>query len=246
MSGTLHLGDKVNNKPLGGKAYGSTAHLSNSRLGPSDHHCHEGQERIATVKARDKYDCIIVQEKLDGSNVCVARVDGKLIALTRSGYLASTSPYEQHHIFQNWVERNEGMFSFLRDGERVSGESLIQAHGTIYESVLSPLYVFDLFRDNKRVCLDEYKNRLSSCGLWFAPIIHEDGPISVLDALALVGERGCANSVGLPEGVVYRVYRNGIFDFMCKYVRPEKQDGIYLPEVSGKEAKWNYLLEVNR
>ena len=33
-------------KPLGRKAYGSIPHLPGSRIGPGDHHCHEGQRRI--------------------------------------------------------------------------------------------------------------------------------------------------------------------------------------------------------
>ncbi len=42
-------------------------------MGPGDHKCEAGQARIATLKARDRHDHIIVQEKLDGTNVGVAR-----------------------------------------------------------------------------------------------------------------------------------------------------------------------------
>ena len=41
------------------------------------------------------------------------------------------------------------------------------------------------------------------------------------------------------EGAIWRVERKNKVDFLCKYVRPEKKDGIYLPEISGKEAIWN-------
>lgn len=85
-------------KPLGQRAYGSIPHLPGSRLGPGDYCINEGQARIATEKARDKHDLIIVQEKLDGSNVAVAKVNGEIIALTRSGYTALSSPYQQHHF----------------------------------------------------------------------------------------------------------------------------------------------------
>ena len=37
---------KNSEKPLGRKAYGSIPHLSGSRLGPGDYHCHKGQEDI--------------------------------------------------------------------------------------------------------------------------------------------------------------------------------------------------------
>ena len=65
-------------KPLGIKAYGSICHLPGSRLGVGDHKLNEGQTRILTERARDKHDVVIVQEKLDGSNVAVARVNGAL------------------------------------------------------------------------------------------------------------------------------------------------------------------------
>ena len=72
-------------KPLGQKNYGSIPHMKHSRMGSGDHSCSEGQERIATKQARDYKDLVIVQEKLDGSNVGIAKVGGKIIALTRSG-----------------------------------------------------------------------------------------------------------------------------------------------------------------
>jgi hypothetical protein len=43
-----------------------------------------------------------------------------------------------------------------------------------------------------------------------------------------------------PEGAVWRVERKGAFDFMAKFVRPDKIDGCFLPEVSGLPAIWNW------
>lgn len=53
-------------KPIGRKAYGSIPHLPGSRLGPGDHHIHEGQAAILTQRARDRHDEVLLQEKLDG------------------------------------------------------------------------------------------------------------------------------------------------------------------------------------
>ena len=89
-----------NTKPLGIKNYGSIAHLPNSRMGAGDHHCDKGQARIATEKARDRHDTIIVQEKLDGSNVGAARIDGAIYPLGRAGYLADTSKFRQNWDFR--------------------------------------------------------------------------------------------------------------------------------------------------
>src|SRR2546421_9685772 len=109
-------------KPLGIKAYGSICHLPGSRLGPGDHKLNEGQARILTEKTRDKHDVIIVQEKLDGSNVCVARVSGVLIPLGRAGYPAISSKFEQHKLFAQWVYARLDRFEFLIEGERLCGE----------------------------------------------------------------------------------------------------------------------------
>ena len=32
----------------------------------------------------------------------------------------------------------------------------------------------------------------------------------------------------------------GVVDFLGKFVRPNKVDGCYLPEIGGKEAVWNW------
>ena len=58
--------------------------------------------------------------------------------------------------------------------------------------------------------------------------------VSVENALELLGNGG-HGAIDKPEGLIYRVERNGIVDFLCKYVNPEKQNGIYLPEISGND-----------
>ncbi|MHA2068954.1 MAG: RNA ligase family protein, partial [Candidatus Thorarchaeota archaeon] len=60
-------------KPLGHKNYGSIPHLPGSRRGPGDRGCSEQQAAMAIEKCKSKRHTVIVQEKLDGSNVGVAR-----------------------------------------------------------------------------------------------------------------------------------------------------------------------------
>src|SRR4051794_20850982 len=102
-------------KPLGCKAYGSICHLPGSRLGPGDHKLDDGMTRILTEKARDRHDVIIVQEKLDGSNVAVAKLAGQIIPIGRAGYPAVSSKYEQHRLFHDWVMRRPQRFEWLED-----------------------------------------------------------------------------------------------------------------------------------
>jgi len=226
-------------KPLNRKSYGSIGHLPNSRLGPSDHTVHEGQARICTKKTRDKHDRVIVQEKLDGSCTAVALANGEILALGRAGYLATTSRFEMHHLFADWVKANEKRFrSVLNEGERLVGEWLAQAHGTIYDlEIFEPWGVFDLMVESNRASREELTERIR--GLFLKPtLLHSGFAVSVEDAMKKHDNRHwpCDRT----EGVVYRVERHGKVDFLAKWVRPDKVDGKYLPEISGKEAVWNW------
>jgi hypothetical protein len=234
----------MENKPLGHRSYGSIPHLPGSRLGQGDYHISEGQARIATEKTRDKHDRVIVQEKLDGSNVAVAKVDGKILAITRAGYVATTSKYQQHHIFAKWVELNAARFdSVLQEGERICGEWLAQAHGTRYNLPHEPFVAFDLMqkfdpiRKAERATWDEFINRV---GIYFDfPFLVGKGPMLPDKAIKLLDPK-CHGAIDPIEGLIYRVERHGKVDFLTKYVRHDKQDGKYMPEHNGTgQPIWN-------
>lgn len=238
-------------KPLGGKSYGHIPHFPGSRMGPGDHKCSEGQLRIATEKARDRHDRIIVQEKLDGSNVGVAKLEGVVIPLTRAGYVADTSPYEQHWRFGEWVYANQKRFlNVLNEGERLCGEWLMQAHGTRYALPHEPFVVFDLMAGVKRATTDELRDRIARYEFVTPQIIHDGQPFSVQAALDAIKTSG-HGALDPVEGAVWRVERNAqinrsqsarewIVNYLAKYVRPDKVDGYYLPEQNGGEPIWNW------
>lgn len=234
----------MDRKPLGHKSYGHIAHLPGSRMGPGDHKCHDGQKDIACLKARDKYDRVIVQEKLDGSNVGVVRIDDNIFPLSRAGYLANTSPFLMHHFFGAWVDKNKDRFlAVLKNGERLCGEWLLVAHGTKYILPHEPFVVFDLMKSkHDRIAFDEFKSRVT-VGDFIIPKVLSDGPpISIDSAINMLGEFGYHGAIEQVEGVVWRVERNRLInrskgniggrrpvvDFLIKYVRPDKEDGKYL------------------
>ena len=232
-------------KPLGAKAYGHVAHLPGSRMGPGDHHCHEGQARIATEKTRDRHDLVIVQQKVDGSCCAVAKLDGCIVPLTRAGYVASTSPYEQHQLFFVWAMERQLLFQeLLREGERFVGEWLAQAHGTRYQLPHEPFAVFDLMRSVKRAPYAELLDRLGGA-LPVPQLLHQGSACPVAAALDKIDPsfHGCLD---VPEGAVWRVERKGEVDFLVKFVRPDKADGRYLPEVSGDQPIWNWRPPASR
>ena len=225
-------------KPLNRKNYGSIPHLSNSNLGEMDYFIHEGQERILTEKKRDKHDTILVFEKYDGSNVGVGKKDGNVFALTRSGYEASTSPYKQHHEFAKWVSERKDMFnSLLEEGERVTGEWLLQAHGLIYKIDNDPILFFDYFnKNNERQPFD----LVEQMGLPLPRLLHKGDAISVDELKPILNlKTDSIMSLEAPEGMVYRVERKGKVDFLAKWVRQDFEAGKYCIGIEEEKLIYN-------
>jgi len=138
-------------------------------------------------------------------------------------------------------------FEFLVEGERLCGEWLAQAHGTRYELKHDPFVPFDLLRGEERATYDEFVERVKAAELVMPWLISKGPPMTIADVLAeLEGHKeaqrrnGFHGAIDPVEGAVWRVERKGKVDFLGKFVRPEKKDGCYLPEISGQEAIWNW------
>lgn len=232
----------TNTKPLGRKAYGSIGHLPGSRVGPGDHRVNDGQYRICCKRARDKHDFIVVQEKLDGSNVAVAKIGGEIVPLNRAGYRASSSPYEQHRHFHAWVIAHADRFDDLLDeGERACGEWLMQAHGTRYDlGRRDPFALFDIMEEDRRQPIGLVAARAAMAGITIPKMIYCGTSIAI-DAIREAMEPSGHGAIDPVEGAVWRVERNGRSDFLAKYVRPDKVDGCYLlnPDGTQREPVWN-------
>jgi len=234
----------MNKKPLGHKNYGSIPHLPGSRLGSGDHKCDEGQRRIACEKARNKHDRVIVQEKLDGSNVGIAIIDDQVIALTRSGYSAESSPFIMHHYFAAWVKKNQERFkTVLEEGERLCGEWLLVAHGTKYDLPHEPFVAFDIMKKkHERTPFDIFRKKIAAGDFVHPKVISDGQPVSVDKAMSLIDKYGFHGATEPVEGAVWRIEsnilndetrgnaggRHHIVNFLVKYVRSDKTDGKYL------------------
>ncbi|MCP4152700.1 MAG: hypothetical protein GY757_33505, partial [bacterium] len=167
----------------------------------------------------------------------------KIKALIRSGYEAKSSPFQQHAVFAAWVESNNDLFQeLLEEGERVAGEWMLQAHGTRYELPHGPFVPFDIIRGHERVVYIEFLERVLKVGLPVPRLIHIGHPVSVGYIRQKLEPSG-HGAIDPVEGAVWRVERKGRVDFLVKYVRPEKQDGAYLPRVTGDEPVWNEYRE---
>ncbi len=206
----------------------------------------EGQARICCIRARDKHDRIIVQQKLDGTNVAVARIDGQIVPLQRKGYPALSSPYQQHRLFAAWVFERQDRFDFLAEGERICGEWLAQAHGTRYALPHEPFVAFDLMTEDRRTPYDQFISRLN--GRFVLPELLSDGPPIPVEAAHSRAAPAAHGALDKIEGCVWRVERKGAVDYLAKWVNPDKIDGLYLPgteqSISTVEV-WNWRPPAN-
>jgi ATP-dependent RNA circularization protein (DNA/RNA ligase family) len=195
----------------------------------------------------DHGDVIIITEKLDGSSTGVAKLDGKIIAVIRKGYLCEHSKHLQHRVFAQWVKKREVLFDkLLNEGEYVCGEWLIQAHGTIYILTnRSPFVVFDLFSNGKRIPYAHLREKCAYVGLTMVPILYwNTDPIPVNLAMEKLGEFGHYGAIEPAEGAVWRRENNGeCYPVLAKYVRPVKEPGKYLEDQTKKLPIWNVALE---
>jgi len=202
------------------------------------------QAHIATRMPRDKNDNIIVQEKLDGSCVAVAKVDDIPYCLTKNGNLCVESPFEQHHLFVDWMHQHfDRFYDTLREGERLVGEWLAQAHSTIYTPYQGwePFVAFDLMIYHERLPFNEFVQRLNR--RFMMPPLISEGPACTLVRAQLLTNGGQSQYGGdEAEGFVWRVERRGEVDFLCKWVKPSYQPGKLLPELNPaiQEPVWNW------
>jgi ATP-dependent RNA circularization protein (DNA/RNA ligase family) len=212
-------------KPLGKKSYGSIGHLPGSRLGPGDHHVNEGQAHrmLAELPKKDR---LIVTEKVDGSNVGVCKVDGRLIAINRAGWDCWSSPHEQHRLFAAWVAENYDRFdAVLGERERICGEWLALAHGTLYTLTHEPFVAFDVFDSSEnRLPFVRFMERVQT-GRLVTPHVFHDAPVAcaIEEVAGMPSQHGAAG--GIKEGVVYRWERGDRVLMLAKWVRPDKVDG---------------------
>lgn len=226
-------------KILGCKAYHRIPHLIGSHATEGDFFVNKGMNRICTQKTRDPKDKIICQEKLDGTSVAIARINGILVPVTRKGWQANTSKYKQHHLFSDWFYKHQDHFEFLNEGQRVCGEWLAQAHGTLYTLQHEPFVPFDIIGLNGAKSYNEFNSDLPD----FFPrphLLHDGSSISIEEIDRILGYHGHHGATELAEGAVYRVEREGKLDFMAKYVRAEKKIGYYLNK---KDITWNINLD---
>jgi hypothetical protein len=224
------------------KAYYKINHIPASRLGPSERCITDKQYEMLTRQPYLDNEIVIVQEKLDGSCVCAFRQNNEIYALGRTGALANSSLNESLRLWGSWVKANQRRFmAILQEGERICGEWLAMVHGTHYQLKHEPFVAFDIFdTKNKEINYNTFIKRIKISGFTSPFLIHYGGVCSLEQALNILGKGHHGTVIDKPEGLIWRLERNNKIAFKAKYIWPDKVDGCYLTEKTGKAEIWNW------
>ncbi len=206
--------------------YPRTPHLDCSKGTSDDKRL--GPKESARMLADES---LIVEEKLDGTNVGLHLADGKLILQCR-GHEITAGMHPQYDLFKQWATTKRIVFEEML-GERflIYGEWLYARHSVFYRELPHYFFEFDIFDKQEKVflTLDRRLEMLDGSGLQTVPVVHR-GKVSLKQLKNLVGPSqydsrltnpATGRSDDLMEGLYLRTEANDIVTARAKFVRPE-------------------------
>jgi hypothetical protein len=227
------------------KLYPKIPHLPGSRTSIRDRHC--GVVLAKRLLEHSKPDdTVIVQEKLDGTNVIVSRIDGELVAFGRDGKLCANSRNTNRQAFATWLTQNQHRFEWLGNLERLVCEWLPVTHGTRYAFPHEPIVALDFFDSTgTRATMKQLQAKITNSSFIVPHVLHLGNAMSLEMALEKLGLNGFHGAIDASEGLVYRLEHENKLIAVAKYVRYEKIDGLYLADHTGLADIFNSYSENN-
>lgn len=143
----------------------------------------------------------VVQEKVDGANVSIFMLDGKVRCGTRTRMLPED---ESFNGFQEAVLANGRVAEFLQENPAVIlyGEWLVKHTITYNEEAYKKIYLFDMFSKTKEVFLEQETVKHTAAKLGFEyPHIFAEGKLTEEQITEYVGKSILAPA---GEGVVVK------------------------------------------
>jgi hypothetical protein len=207
--------------------YPRTPHLFGSRGTDDDKHLGEAESRRFIADRS-----LIVEEKIDGTNVGIHfTADGGMVLQCR-GHLITEGMHPQYDLFKQWVAVRRGVLEqMLEDRYLLFGEWVYARHSIHYRGLPHYFFEFDIYDKPRDLFLD-LKRRLAlleGTGLQTVPVVHT-GSVTRDDLPDLIGpsqfdSRFENPATGRPdnlmEGLYLRTEAEGAVTGRAKFVRPE-------------------------
>ena len=207
--------------------YPRTPHLFGSKGTDDDKHLGESESRAFIA---DK--SLIVEEKIDGTNVGLHFSDSGELVLQCRGHLITEGMHPQYDLFKQWAAvKRHVLERQLQNRFLLFGEWVYARHSIHYRKLTHYFFEFDIYDKQAEAFLD-LEHRLSliaGMGIQTVPVIHT-GTVSRDDLDDLIGpsrfdsffENPITNrSDNQMEGLYLRTEADGIVTGRAKFVRPE-------------------------
>ena len=207
--------------------YPRTPHLFGSRGTEDDKHL--GQKASLEFIADPS---LIVEEKLDGTNVGIHFTSAGRMVLQCRGHEITTGMHAQYDLFKQWVMGKRPVLeATLEDRLLLFGEWLYAKHSVHYRGLPHYFFEFDIYDKERQVFLDLASRLevLDGTGIPTVPVVHR-GPVTPADLPALIGPSRfdsqfenplSGRTDSLMEGLYLRTEALGCVKGRAKFVRAE-------------------------
>lgn len=207
--------------------YPRTPHLFGSKGTDDDKHLGEAESKAFIAD-----DTLIVEEKIDGTNVGIHFLDSGEMVLQCRGHLITEGMHPQYDLFKQWAAvKRQVLEGQLENRFILFGEWVYARHSIHYRKLTHYFFEFDIFDKGQKVFLnlDRRLSILEGTGIQTVPVVHT-GRMDRDDLEDLIGpsqfDSYFENPVtkladNLMEGLYLRTEAAGVVTGRAKFVRPE-------------------------
>jgi hypothetical protein len=207
--------------------YPRTPHLFGSRGTDDDKHL--GQQESLDFIADSS---LIVEEKLDGTNVGIHFTSAGRMVLQCRGHEITAGMHAQYDLFKQWtMGKRPVLESMLEDRLLLFGEWLYARHSVHYRRLPHYFFEFDIYDKQRQVFLDlaARLKLIEGTGIITVPVVHR-GPATADELRKLIGPSRfdsvfenalTRHTDNLMEGLYLRTEADGRVTGRAKFVRTE-------------------------
>jgi hypothetical protein len=207
--------------------YPRTPHLFGSKGTDDDKHLGEAESNRFIADGS-----LIVEEKLDGTNVGLHFSDEGELVLQCRGHLITEGMHPQYDLFKQWVAvKRDVLEQRLENRYILFGEWLYARHTVAYRQLSHYIYEIDIYDKQQQAFLDleQRLTLLAGLGISTVPVIHT-GSLQREKLERLIGPSQFDSHFDNPltgrpdnlmEGLYLRTEANGVVTGRAKFVRPE-------------------------
>src|SRR6266853_577122 len=207
--------------------YPRTPHLFGSKGTDDDKHL--GQKESEAFIADPS---LIVEEKIDGTNVGIHFTSGGRMVLQYRGHEITEGMHPQYDLFKQWTSVKRPVLEAMLGSRFILyGEWLYAKHSVHYRALPHYFFEFDIYdKDSGQFLdLDTRQQMLDGTGLHTVPVLHR-GPATAEELHALIGQSAFHSAFDNPvtgrtdhlmEGLYVRTEVGGQVTGRAKMVRPE-------------------------